>query len=167
MLATDSPFLRLPVDLPRRQVLFTDALRLSAEMAWLSFRSLEALLKSLVVGRRGDAAKGVAVEAIGYAYGIVDAANRFREVLRAFPGLKQNAVFHLFIRQTAPVETLRDVVPAPQRRTEQHCGAAICRTWDNHLARSLTERRVPAYSMDSAARKLLPRTSYLRAYDGP
>lgn len=110
MLAADSPLRRLPADLPRRQVLFTDALRLSAEVAGLSYDSLEALLRSLVGGQGGDANKGVAIEAIADAYSVVDAANRFREVLRVFPSLKQNEVFKLFIRQTAPVETLRDVV---------------------------------------------------------
>ncbi len=110
MLSADSPLRRLPVDLPRRQVMFTDALRLSAEMAALSFRNLEDLLKTLVVEKRRDRVKGVAVEAIVHAYGVVDAANRFREVLRSFPGLKQNAVFQLFIRQTAAVESLRDVI---------------------------------------------------------
>jgi len=110
MLSADSPLRRLPVDLPRRQVMFTDALRLSAEMAAISFQNLKDLLKTLVVEKRRDGVKGVAVEAIVHAYGVVDAANRFREVLRSFPGLKQNAVFQLFIRQTAAVESLRDVI---------------------------------------------------------
>jgi len=48
MLSPDSPFRRLPVDLPRQQVLFIDALRLSAQMAAFSFENLEYLLKSLV-----------------------------------------------------------------------------------------------------------------------
>lgn len=110
MLSAESPLRRLPVDFPRRQVMFTDALRLSAEMAALSFRNLEDLLKALVVEKRPDGVKGVAVEAFVHAYGVVDAANRFREVLRSFPGLKQNAVFQLFIRQTAAVESLRDLI---------------------------------------------------------
>ncbi len=74
------------------------------------FQNLKDLLKTLVVEKRRDGVKGVAVEAIVHAYGVVDAANRFREVLRSFPGLKQNAVFQLFIRQTAAVESLRDVI---------------------------------------------------------
>ncbi len=110
MLSADSPLRRLPVDLPRRQVMFTDVLRLSAEMAALSFRHLEELLKELVVEERRDGIKGVAAEAIVHAYGVVDASNRFRQVLRSFPGLRQNTVFQLFIRQTAAVESLRDVI---------------------------------------------------------
>ena len=96
--------------LPRRQAMFTDALRLSAEMAAFAYRNLESLLKELVAEKPRDSVKGVAVEAIIHAYGVVDAANRFREVLRSFPGLKQNAVFQLFIRQTEAVESLRDVI---------------------------------------------------------
>ena len=90
--------------------MFTDALRLSAEMAGLSFQHLEDHLKALVAENRRDRGKHFAVEAIVHAYGVVDAANRFREVLRSFPGLKQNAVFQLFIRHTATVESLRDVI---------------------------------------------------------
>ncbi len=133
MLSADSPLRRLPVDLPRRQVLFTDALRLSAEMAALSFGNLENLLKALVVEKRRDGVKGAAVEAILHAYGVVDAANRFREVLRSFPGLKQNAVFQLFIRQTATVESLRDVTQHLNRELhsigEQQSAALGTITW--------------------------------------
>ena len=110
MLSADSPLRRLPADLPRRQILFTDALRLSAEMAGLSFQNLEDLLKSLVVEKGRDNVKGVAVEAVVHAYGVVDAANRFRAVLRNSPGLKQNTQFQLFMRQTVSVESLRNVI---------------------------------------------------------
>lgn len=110
MLSPDSPLRRLPVNLERRQVMFTDALRLSAEMAAYSYHNLECLLKALVARDRTEQVEGATVQAIVYAYGIIDAANRFREVLRCFPGLKQNAVFQVFIRGTASVETLRDVI---------------------------------------------------------
>ncbi len=43
--------------------MFTDALRLSAEMAALSVQYLEGLLKTLVVENRPKAVKSVAVEA--------------------------------------------------------------------------------------------------------
>ncbi len=110
MLSADSPLRRLPVNMPRRRVMFTDALRLSAEMAALSLLKLTDHLKTLVVEKECDGIKGVAVEAIVHAYGVVDAANRFRVVLRSFPGLKQTAVFQLFIRQTAAVESLRNII---------------------------------------------------------
>ena len=85
MLSTDSPLRRLPVDLPRRQVMFTDALRLSAEMAALSFQNLKDLLKTLVVEKRRDGVKGVAVEAIAHAYGVVDAPIDFGRCFVVFP----------------------------------------------------------------------------------
>lgn len=110
MLSADSPLRRLPVNMPRRQVMFTDALRLSAEMAALSSLKLTDLLKTLVVEKKRDGLEGVAVEAISHAYGVVDAANRFRVVIRSFPGLKQNAIFQLFIRQTATIESLRHII---------------------------------------------------------
>jgi hypothetical protein len=110
MVSPESPFRRLPVDLPRQQVLFCDALRLSAEMADFSYKRLECLLKSLMIAAEGGNRATKAVEGIVYAYGVIDAANRFREVLRVFPGLKQqNPVFKLFIRTTATVEKLRDI----------------------------------------------------------
>jgi hypothetical protein len=108
-LPPDSVFRRLPVDWPRRQVLFTDAVRLSAQMAAFSLQNLERILKSLVNAAPDEALGERAVEAMAYAYGVIDAANRFREVLRSFPGLKQNEVFKLFIRATAGVERLRDI----------------------------------------------------------
>jgi len=166
MLSAESPLRRLPVDLPRRQVMFTDALRLSAEMAALSFRNLEDLLKALVVEKRPDGVKGVAVEAIVLAYGVVDAANRFREVLRSFPGLKQNAVFQLFIRQTAAVESLRDVIQHLNRELRSIGEQQSAPPWDHYLARPIAERGVPTNCVDPPTRKLLPGTSYIWADDG-
>ena len=110
MVSLDSPFRRLPVDMPRQQVLFCDALRLSAEMAAFSYERLECLLKLLMDAAEGGNRGTRAVEGIVYAYGVIDAANRFREVLRVFPSLKQNEVFKLFIRATAAIEKLRDII---------------------------------------------------------
>jgi hypothetical protein len=110
VLSPDSSFLRLPSDMPRDQVLFADALRLSAQMAVFSFQNLERLLDSITHGAGPISVNERAVEGICNAYGVIDAVNRFREVLRSFRGLKQNAVFKLFIRATSDVEDLRDVV---------------------------------------------------------
>jgi len=110
MLSPESPFRRLPVNLPRRQVMFADALRLSAEMAAYSYQNLERLLKDLVLRDRTEQIEGATIQAIVNAYGVIDAANRFREVLRRFPGLKKNAVFRVFKRATASVEALRNVI---------------------------------------------------------
>ena len=109
MLPPDSPFRRLPATWPRKQVLLTDALRLSAQMATFSLENLIRLLKVLVTAAENEALGESAVEGIVYSYGVIDAANRFREILRIFPGLKQNEIFKLFIRATAAVEKLRNV----------------------------------------------------------
>jgi len=90
--------------------MFTDALRISAEMAAYSYQELERLLIKLVSSGRTEKIGTATIQAISNAYGVIDAANRFREILRCFPGLKQNAVFKVFIRATATVEDLRDVI---------------------------------------------------------
>jgi hypothetical protein len=53
MISKESPFRRMPTDLPRRQILYFDALRCSAEMAGLAFERLHALLM-LISGQGGD-----------------------------------------------------------------------------------------------------------------
>ena len=86
MLSPDSPLRKLPRKLNRQQVMFTDALRLSAEMASYSYKNLERILKALVENNQTiNIKKGAAIEAIVYAYGVIDASNRFREVLRTSP----------------------------------------------------------------------------------
>ena len=113
-------------------MLFVDALRLSAEMATISLRNLENLLTRIVSDETADPASLV-VEAVVCAYGIIDAANRFREVLRTFPGLKQNSVFKLFIKKTADVEALRDIHQHLNREMEnigkRHAAALGTLTW--------------------------------------
>jgi len=74
MLSPDSPFLRLPADMPRDQVVLADGLRLSAEMAVLSYQHLERLLNSLTSGAEPLSLSEKAVEGICYAYGVIDAA---------------------------------------------------------------------------------------------
>lgn len=74
MLHPDSPFLRPPADLPRDRVLFADALRLSAQMAGSSFQKLKRLLISLVNADGPRNLNEMAVEGIGYAYGVIDVA---------------------------------------------------------------------------------------------
>lgn len=51
-----------------------------------------------------------AVEGILLAYAVIDAANRFREVLRVLPGMKQDHTFEIFMRGTSEVEKLRNIL---------------------------------------------------------
>ena len=99
----ESPFRRLPRTMPRRQILYCDALRLSAEMAGLGFERLTNLLvrisdleitlkESLSLGRpvpetvrNQDQPSNRAVNALLDAYSVIDSAHRFREILEAFP----------------------------------------------------------------------------------
>jgi hypothetical protein len=68
---------RLPTDLSRGQVLFTDALRLSGQIATWSLQKLEQLLIALMSRPDGDALGDEAVEGIALAYGVIDAAIDF------------------------------------------------------------------------------------------
>jgi hypothetical protein len=103
IISDESPFRRMPVDMPRRQILYLDALRLSAEMAALAFDNLHTLLLGLCE-RREDSLGDRAVRAILDAYSVIDAVHRFRQLLQATPGLKHNAAYELFMRHTKGVE---------------------------------------------------------------
>lgn len=110
MISNESPFRRLPVNLPRQQILSFDALRLSAEMAGLAFERLYALLMLVSKQSEGDPPADKAVRALADAYLVIDSAHRFRALLQATPRIKHNAAFKLFIHQTQEVVTLRHVV---------------------------------------------------------
>jgi len=109
MISRDSPFRRLPIDLPRRQILYFDALRLSAEMAELAFHRLSELLVR-ISEKDEEPLSNKAISGLTDAYTVIDSTHRFREVLRLTPGIKHNAKFKLFMRQTQDVEKLRHVV---------------------------------------------------------
>jgi len=109
IISTASPFRRIPVDLPRRQILYFDALRLSAEMAGLAFDHLGSLLIS-VCERESGPVGDTAVRAILDAYSVIDSVHRFRQLLQVTPRLEHNAVLKLFLRQSKDVEDLRHIV---------------------------------------------------------
>lgn len=115
IIATESPFRRMPVDMPRRQILYFDALRLSAEIAGVAFDRLHNLLTGIT--NRHDLLTDVteqqedkAVPAILDAYSIIDSVNRFRELLQVTPRLRHNSVFELFVRGTEDIRELRRIV---------------------------------------------------------
>ena len=107
MLSPDSPLTSLPRDLPRRQILFLDAIRLSGQMADFAYRALVDTARRLMQ-RTDKPNPDDATRAITHAY--IDAANRLREVVRSMPGLKHNHEYELFMRGTNSVEQLRNVV---------------------------------------------------------
>ena len=126
MISKESPFRRLPVNLPRRQILYFDALRLSAEMAGLAFERLYALLMLVSKQSEGDPPADKAVRALADAYLVIDSAHRFRTTLQTTPRVKHNAAFKLFIRQTQEVVKLRNVV--------QHLNQNVDRIEKEHWA---------------------------------
>ena len=110
MIAPDSTLRSLPRDLPPRQVLFLDAMRLSAEMAGLAYDALYSIALQLTERGPGSGLGNLSVGALAHTYAFIDAANRLREIARSMPGLKHNQEYELFMRGTTDVEGLRDVV---------------------------------------------------------
>lgn len=107
----DSPFRRLPQRMPRKQVLFHDGLRLSAEMADQAYTQLIELLRDFCQSDQASERVGaVTVLALTHAYAVIDAIHRFRRLLNHTPGLKHSTDYKLFQRQTASVEALRNIV---------------------------------------------------------
>ena len=129
VVASESPLRRMPVDMPRRQILYLDALRLSAEMAGAAFDRLHALLAEITADRdarlagdgehQGSSQAQNAVPAMLDAYSIIDSIHRFRELLQVAPGLKHNAPFELFMRQTKDVRELRHIVQHLNREVDR------------------------------------------------
>ena len=118
IISDESPFRRMPVDMPRRRILYLDALRLSAEMAALAFDGLHTLLLGLCE-RREDPSGDRAVRAILDAYSVIDAVHRFRQLLQVTPGLKHDAAYELFMRQTKGVKELRNIVQHLNREVDR------------------------------------------------
>lgn len=129
IIGSESPFRRMPVDMPRRQILYLDALRLSAEIAGTAFDRLHDLLTGITEERhavltgnsdqQGAAQAHNAVPAILDAYSMIDSVHRFRELLQVTPGLKHNAPFELFMRQTKDVRELRHIVQHLNREVDR------------------------------------------------
>jgi hypothetical protein len=125
----DSPFRRLSVDVPRRQILYFDALRLSAEIADTAFDRLHKLLAGMTEQRHADLTgdrneqprtqSHNAIPAMLDAYSFIDSVHRFREVLQVTPGLKHNAPFELFMRRTSDVKQLRNIVQHLNQHVDQ------------------------------------------------
>lgn len=129
IIGPNSPFRRIPVDVPRRQILYLDALRLSAEIADTAFDRLHKLLAGISEERHAhrsgsddekrSAQSQYAVPAMLDAYSFIDSVHRFRELLQVTPGLKHNAPFELFIRRTNDVRELRHIVQHLNREVDR------------------------------------------------
>ena len=107
MIKPDSVLRRLPHGLGRRQIVFLDALRLSAEMAGQAYSDLISELHVLAKDKEADQPREF-VKTIRHAWTFIDAVHRFRSVLRMAPGIKHNHVYKLFIRRTEVVTDMRN-----------------------------------------------------------
>jgi hypothetical protein len=110
ILEATSRLLHLPENTDRRQVLFLDGLRYTAEMAVVGMHRLRANLPYLFTHREDRQARRVYLTAaIADAWSIVDNAHRMRELLQRMPRLKQRSPARvIFLQRTERVEAFRN-----------------------------------------------------------
>jgi len=108
MISQDSPLRRLPHGLGAKQIVFLDALRVSAEIAGQAFDDLLDELRVLAMGPESGKPRNF-VRVIRHTWTFVDAVHRFRAVLQQTPRIKHNHVYELFMRRTEPVTEMRNV----------------------------------------------------------
>ncbi len=106
MISEDSPLRKLPHGLNPKQIVFLDALRISAEIAGQAYEELMNDLR-LLSKKTSDQSPNY-VRVVRNAWTLVDAVHRFRAVLRQMPGIEHNEVFELFMRRTEKVEGMRN-----------------------------------------------------------
>ena len=106
MIDQDSPLRRLPHGLSVKQIVFLDAVRVSAEIAGQAYDDLLGDLR-LVGGERDSDQPRNFVRVIRHTWTFVDAVHRFRVVLQQTPGIKHNHVYELFMRRTKTVTVMR------------------------------------------------------------
>jgi hypothetical protein len=111
----DSPFLRLPAGLPRKQILFFDGIRYSVEMTVLAYHRLRTVATELsrAVSLTKEPDPTLFTAALADAWSIIDSTHRLRELISDAPGFtkKQRSVeLRVFNDRTADVETLRHKV---------------------------------------------------------
>lgn len=111
LLSTDSALRHLPVGISRKQALFLDGIRFTAQTAVLAYDRLARSLTEIGLQRRQDPGaidEHLVVTAIADAWLIVDVVHRLRSMLQQMPGWKTKAAgARLFERRTQDVETLR------------------------------------------------------------
>jgi hypothetical protein len=105
--------MRLPLDMPRKQVLFFDGIRFAIQMADLSYgRLIDALARISRLPDGGSSqgpwdVPGCMLDA----WSMVDSCQRLRQLVAGLPGMKQNSPgVQLFLRGTSRVEDLRNLV---------------------------------------------------------
>ncbi len=107
MIDKDSPLRKLPHGLSKKQIVFFDALRVSAEIAGQAYDDLLGELCLLGKESESDQPRNF-VRVIRHTWTCVDALHRFRVVLQQTPRIKHNHVYELFMRRTETVTEMRN-----------------------------------------------------------
>jgi hypothetical protein len=109
-LSDDSPLLRLPTGLDRRQVLFLDGIGYSIDMAAIGYQRLQTFLHEHTLADPEQRSHVRYALIVMDAWSIIDTVNRLRALARGTPGLKHGPAYESFRRSVSHVETLRDAV---------------------------------------------------------
>jgi len=107
MIDQNSPLRQLPHELSAKQIVFLDALRVSAEIAGQAYSDLLSELRLLETEPKPDQPRNF-VRVIRHTWTFVDAVHRFRVVLQQTPRVKHNHVYELFMRRTETVTEIRN-----------------------------------------------------------
>jgi hypothetical protein len=109
LLSEDSPLRKPQLPLSRRQILILDGLRYAAEMGHVAYGRLAPLLQEIAAA--GESAPvSASAEALQYSWSIVDASNRYRDLLANLPGLKAESWTRILAERTKVAADLRDCV---------------------------------------------------------
>lgn len=115
----DSPLRRLPDILEPRQRIALDGIRYAAEMVGLGFVRLMASLEDISSRPRSSLGKLPFVQTFADAWLIVDAANRIRPLLLAFPGGQEAKFVKWYLEQTDGIRRPRDGVQHLEGRLDR------------------------------------------------
>lgn len=103
---------QVPQGLDKRQLLFLDGIRVSADICDLSIKRLSKSLKKLpsLVAYSEDYITEV-ISAVQDAWAVIDSVHRFRELLQQFHGIKKNLPqFQAFYRSSEKAEEFRHFI---------------------------------------------------------
>lgn len=107
LIPEDSPLRLLPMDLSRRQILYFDGIRYAAEMINLSYNRLFAQLMEIGATDRDVTTLDIATAMLD-AWSIVDSTNRFRDLVKQTPGLRNEPWQRILLANTSEVDDMRN-----------------------------------------------------------
>jgi len=107
LISENSPLRLLPLPLSRKQILVFDGIRYAAEMTDLASRRLFGQLEHLSVSSAEPSTQDIATAMLD-AWSIIDSVNRFRDLLQAAPGVRNEPWKRLLWDRTAVAGALRN-----------------------------------------------------------